>query len=147
MQTKRIFQFIALFVVLTLLTAAIYYGASYFTGAGLDSVIKQYETSGNSEPIRTFLLKYDGEAENHEKAISFIGWGTTHQTQFIEITDGFAENDTVRVAQRLAFAVHDTGGQTQFEDAFKSYDSRLLRILRKELSRLKAIKVFGDGKN
>lgn len=122
---------------LTSLTTVIYFGASYFTSAGLDSVIKQYEISGNSDPVRTILLKYDGEAENHGKAISFIGWGTTHQTQFVEITDGFAENDIPHVAQRLAFAAHDSGSQMRFEEAFKSYDSKFLKILREEVSRLK----------
>jgi len=75
-QTKRISQFIALFFVLTLAVGGLYFGASYFTGGGLDYVLKSYETTGDADDVRKFFLKYQGdEADYHSACISFVAWG------------------------------------------------------------------------
>ncbi|NJM53840.1 MAG: hypothetical protein HC846_10895 [Blastocatellia bacterium] len=104
---------------------------------GTDWVLRKYEFTGSPREIRNWLLAYHGEADNQQVFYSFVGWGLTHQKDFIKIVEGIDASEKSRVMSQLAWGIVDSVQLVEFENSFKDYDSQVINELKTEIQRIK----------
>ncbi len=127
---KKLPIFLLTFLLLLLALVGLYLGSSYFFDGGTSVVLRTYEVTKNEEIVRDHLLEYRGDAPGHETSIVFVGWGRQHKKDFVSIVEGVEPSKRKELCERLAFAVTDSGQETEFEASFKDHDSECLQIIR-----------------
>lgn len=102
-------------------------------GRQTEELLALHEKYDQTSKIIAWLDMYHGEAPSHQVMISFVHWATTNADSAEKL---LAELPSApMMAERLAFAVTDSGQTNEFCDAFSSNGSQRVKEILAEIER------------